>query len=155
MENKEKSDRKYEKWREQKILTGRNTKEIKEEKVTDRRKIDKKKKEKEKREEERRIKEKIEKAADTWWKYHEKGGEETEEEERSEGEEMNTIQSAEVVSNAVTETYIRKGPEASRKEEKGEAYTIKDYTIMDINWGQYTEIREGKYIKGKKKQAEH
>ena len=44
---------------EDETITGKNTKEIKEEKTTDRRKIDKK--EKEKREEERRIKEKIKK----------------------------------------------------------------------------------------------
>ena len=48
---------------------------------------------------------------------------------------MKTIQNAEVVSNAVIETYIRKGLEANRKGEKGETYTVKDYAILDINWG--------------------
>ena len=54
---------------------------------------------------------------------------------------MNTIQNAEVASNAVIETYIRKGLEASREEEKGETYTMKDQAIMDISWRQYTELR--------------
>ena len=45
---------------------------------------------------------------------------------------MNTIQRVEVASNTVIEAYIRKGLEASREEENGEVYTIKDYTLMDI-----------------------
>ena len=47
------------------------------------------------------------------------------------------------------ETYIRKGLEASREEEKGEAYTIKHCTMMDINSGKYTELRPGEIYKGK------
>ena len=53
-----------------------------------------------------------------WRKYHEKGEEETEEEERSEREEMNTIQNAEVVSNAVTETYCTLERAQKRVEKK-------------------------------------
>ena len=74
-----------------------------------------------------------------------------EEEERSEQETMNAIPNAESASNAVIETYIRKGLEANREKDKGETYTVKDYTILDINWEQYTDLRPGEIYKGKEK----
>ena len=53
--------------------------------------------------------------------------------------------------NAVIETYIRKGLQANKEEDKGETYTKRDYTILDINWGQYTELRPGEIYRGKEK----
>ena len=53
--------------------------------------------------------------------------------------------------NAVIETYFTKRLEANREKEKGETYTVKDHTILDINWGQYTEVRPGEIHKGKEK----
>ena len=64
---------------------------------------------------------------------------------------MNTIKNAEVVDHAVIETCIRKGLEAQEEKNKGETYTIKDYTILDVSWGQYAELRPGEIYKGKEK----
>ena len=61
---------------------------------------------------------------------------------------MSTIKNAEVVGHAVIETYIRKGLEAQKEKKKGETYKIKDYTILDGSWGQYTELRPGGIYKG-------
>ena len=51
----------------------------------------------------------------------------------------------------MTETYIRKGLEANREKDKRETYTVKNYTILDMNWGQYTDLRPGEIYKGKEK----
>ena len=88
---------------------------------------------------------------EVWQTYYEKGKEDTEEEEKRERKAMATINNAEVVSRAVIETYIRKGLEANKEKDKGEIYTIRDYTIVDIDWGQYTELRPGKIYKEKRK----
>ena len=64
---------------------------------------------------------------------------------------MTIIQNTEVASNAVIETYIRKGLEANRENDRGETDTVKDYTVLDINWGQYTDLRPGEIYKGKEK----
>ena len=49
------------------------------------------------------------------------------------------------------ETYIRKGLVANKEKDKGETYTTREYTILDINWGQYAELRPGEIYKGKEK----
>ena len=64
---------------------------------------------------------------------------------------MNTIKNAEVVGHATIETYIRKGLEAQKEKKDEETYTIGDYTILDVNWGQYTEERPGEIFKGREK----
>ena len=52
------------------------------------------------------------------------------------------------------ETYIRKGLEAQKEKNDEEAYTIRDYTILDVNWGQYIQKRDqGKSSKGEKRQG--
>ena len=38
-----------------------------------------------------------------------------------------------------------------KKKNEEETYTIRDYTILDINWGQYTEKRPGEIFKGREK----
>ena len=55
--------------------------------------------------------------------------------------------------NAVIQTYIRKGLDATKEEDKGETYTKRGYTRLDINWGQYTELRPGEILEEKKKQV--
>ena len=47
----------------------------------------------------------------------------TEEEEMSEQEATATIKNTEVASKAVRETYIRRGLEANKQEDRGETYT--------------------------------
>ena len=50
------------------------------------------------------------------------------------------------------ETYIRKGLEArSERKKNGETCKIGDYTILDVNWGQYTEKIPGEIYKGQEK----
>ena len=71
--------------------------------------------------------------------------------ERKEKEVMDMIKRAEVVGHAVIETYIRKGLEAQKEKDKGETYAIKDYTILDVSWGQYSELRPGEVYKGQEK----
>ena len=61
---------------------------------------------------------------------------------------------AEVVGHAVIETYIRKGLEAQKEKNKGDTYTIKDCTILDVSWGQCTELRPGENWE-KRKQVKH
>ena len=56
----------------------------------------------------------------------------------------------EVVGRATIETYIKKGLEAEKGKEDEETYTLGDYTILDVNWGQYTEKRPGEIFKGRK-----
>ena len=68
---------------------------------------------------------------------------------------MATIQNTEVAGNAVIATYIRKGLEANKEKDKSETYTMRDYTTLDINWGQYTDLRPGEVYKGKKRQEKH
>ena len=63
---------------------------------------------------------------------------------------MNTIKNIEVVGHATIETYIKKGLEAKKGKNDEETYTLGDYTILDVNWGQYTEKRPGEIFKGKK-----
>ena len=130
------------------VLT-RNRKEVKKEKV-DRPKVttlDQKR-----REEEEEIRERIKRAVEAWQTYYEEEEEEeTEEAGRKEKEVMDTIKNAEVVGHAVIETYIRKGLEAQKEKNKGETYTMQDYTILDVNWGQYTEKRPGEIYKGREK----
>ena len=48
--------------------------------------------------------------------------------------------------HAVIEAYIRKGLEAQKRETTEETYTIRDCTILDVNWGQYTEKRPGRNL---------
>ena len=103
------------------------------------------------KEEEEEIKGKIKKAVEAWQTYYEEGEEGTEEEERKEKEVMNAIKNAEVVGHATIETYIRKGLEAQKEKKDEETYTIGDYTILDVNWGQYTEERPGEIFKGREK----
>ena len=50
-------------------------------------------------------------------------------------EVMNTIKNAEVVGHATIETYIRRGLEAQKEKNDKETYTIRDYAILDVNWG--------------------
>ena len=38
-----------------------------------------------------------------------------------------------------------------KEKNKGETYMIKDYTILEVSWGQYTELRPGEIYKGKEK----
>ena len=83
--------------------------------------------------------------------YFEEGEEGTEEEERKEKEVMNAIKNTQVVGHATIETYIRKGLEAQKEKEGEEAHTIGDYTILDVNWGQYTQKRPGEIFKGREK----
>ena len=64
---------------------------------------------------------------------------------------MNAIKNAEVVGHAVIETSIRKGLEAQKEKNEEETYTIRDCTILDVNWGQYTEKRPGEIYKGREK----
>ena len=64
---------------------------------------------------------------------------------------MNTIKNTEVVGHAVIETYIRKGLEAQKEKNEGETYKIRNCTILDVNWGQYTEKRPGEIFKGREK----
>ena len=56
----------------------------------------------------------------------------TEEEEMSEQEATATIKNTEVASKAVRETYIRRGLEANKQEDRGETYTKRGYTILDV-----------------------
>ena len=60
-----------------------------------------------------------------------------------------------MASNVVIETYIRRGLEANRGEDtgpcKGETYMKRGYTILDVNWGQYTELRPGEIYRGKER----
>lgn len=108
-----------------------------------------------KKEEEKEIKGKIRRAVEAWQACYEGGEEGTEEEEKKEREVMNTIKNAEVVGHAVIETYIRKGLEAQKRETTEETYTIRDYTILDVNWGQYTEKRPGEIYKGRENGHSH
>ena len=61
------------------------------------------------------------------------------------------IKKTQVVGHATIETYIRKGLEAQKEKDGEETYTIGDYTILDVNWGQYTEERPGEIFKGREK----
>ena len=61
------------------------------------------------------------------------------------------IKNTQVVGHATIETYIKKGLEAQKEKEGEETYTIGDYTILDVNWGQYAEKRPGEIFKGKEK----
>jgi hypothetical protein len=101
------------------------------------------------REEEKEIKRKIEGAVEAWQTYFQEGEEGTEEEEKKEKEVMNEIKNTRVIGHAAIETYI-KGLEAEQKERNDETYTLGKHTILDVNWGQYTEKRPGEIFKGKK-----
>ena len=103
------------------------------------------------REEEKEIKRKIEGAVEAWQTYFQEGEEGTEEEEKKEKEVMNEIKNTRVIGHAAIETYIKKGLEAEQKERNKETYTLGEYTILDVNWGQYTEERPGEIFKGKKR----
>ena len=63
---------------------------------------------------------------------------------------MNEIKNTRVIGHAAIETYIKKGLEAEQKEKNDETYTMGEYTILDVNWGQYTEKRPEKSLKGER-----
>jgi len=122
-------------------------KEIKKEKVV---KPKKNKIDQRRREEEKEIKRKIEGAVEAWQTYFREGEEGTKEEEKKEKEVMDEIKNARVIGHAAIETYIKKGLEAEQKEKNEETYTLGEYTILDVNWGQYAEKRPGEIFKGRK-----
>ena len=65
-------------------------------------------------------------------------------------EVMNEIKNTKVIGHAAIEIYIKRGLEAEQKERNNETYTLGKHTILDVNWGQYTEKRPGEIFKGKK-----
>ena len=141
----EQQGRKYTQKSNTRIMTGIK-KEIKEEKVVRPKEniMDQRK-----REEEKEIKRKIEGAVEAWQTYFQEGEEGTEKEEKREKEVMNEIKNIKVIGHAAIEIYIKKGLEAEQKERDGETYALGEYTILDVNWGQYTEKRPGEVLKGK------
>ena len=64
---------------------------------------------------------------------------------------MNEIKNTRAIGHAAVELYIKKGLEAEQKEKNDETYTMGEYTILDVNWGQYTEKRPGEIYKGQEK----
>ena len=129
-------------------LTG-NGKEIKKEKVDKPQTnvLDQKRKE-----EEEEIKGKIRRAVEAWQAYYEEGEEGTEEAERKEREVMNTIKKCRGSRSRSNRDIHQKGAQKAQKEKnEEETYTIRDYTILDVNWGQYTEKRPGEIYKGREK----
>ena len=85
--------------------------------------------------------------------YFEEGEEGTEEEERREKEVMNTIKKTSSRPRNNRDIH-QKGHEAQKEKEGEETYTIGDYTILDVNWGDNIQKNDqGRFSKGERKQG--